>query len=115
MLKKEEEKEIKMGNDELFENQYNKVVEQNRQLQEKAMQIAWNDGYNINFGEFILKRHSWCSFLNTTTTIGFIDVEYISDHHRKIYVGLGNGYNFNDDVLNIAQYGTCIKDLGYAE
>lgn len=103
----------------MFENQYQKVVEQNRDLQaelrEKAMQIGWNDGGNVNFGEFLLKRHSWCSFLNTTDTVGFIEIEKTNDHHRKIYVGIGKGIDFNADVLNIAQYGTCIKDLGYVE
>ena len=42
----------------IFENQYQKVVEQNRQLQkelkENTMQIGWNECNNVNFGEFIL-------------------------------------------------------------
>ena len=107
------------ANEKIFENQYQKVVEQNRQLQaelrKSTMQIGWNEGNNVNFGEFLLKRHSWCSFLNTTNTVGFIDIEFISDHHRKIYVGIGSGFDFNADVLNIAKYGTCIKDLGYTD
>ena len=107
------------ANEKIFENQYQKVVEQNRQLQaelrKSTMQIGWNEGNNVNFGEFLLKRHSWCSFLNTTNTVGFIDIEFINDHHRKIYVGIGSGFDFNTDVLNIAKYGTCIKDLGYTD
>lgn len=100
-------------------NQYNAVVQQNKDLQkelkEKCLQIAWNAVNDVNYGEFILKRHSWCSFLNTTDAVGFIDVEYIKDKRRRVYVGIGKGYDFNEDVLNIAKYGTCIMDLGYAE
>ncbi|MBO4739426.1 MAG: hypothetical protein J5606_07700 [Bacteroidales bacterium] len=108
-----------MARSEIFENQYQKVVEQNRALQqelkEKSMQIGWNAIENADYGEFVLIRHSWCSFLNTTDTVGFIDIQYKKDKHRRIYVGIGKGADFNTDVLNIAKHGTCIKDLGYAE
>lgn len=108
-----------MTNEKFIENHYQKVVEQNKNLQselkEKSMQIDWINGEGANLGEFILKRYSWCTFLNTEKVIGFVDVEFISDHHRKIYVGIGDGINGVQDILNIVKYGTCIKDFGYAE
>lgn len=101
--------------------QYDAVVKQNKSLQQElnklkkdAIFLPWKDGMDSNFGEFILKRYVWF-YSAIGGAVGCVDVEYKQDKHRRIYIGSGSGCNENSDILMIANYGDCIKDLGYGE
>lgn len=93
---------------------YDRLVEQNRSLQkelrEESLYINWNYACNAEYEGFILKRHCWFNSINTPITVGLIDIEYIKDKRRCIYVGIGTGIDFDTDILNIANYGTKIKE-----
>lgn len=93
---------------------YEKVVEQNQQLQQQIKEMkqklffpfSANSGNRKDYGEFYLISHAWFAFLNDSVTVGIIEVEYKSPKpHRKVYLGIGRGDNFDRDVSNIAQYG----------
>ena len=101
--------------------QYDAVVKQNKSLQQElnklkqdAILLPWQDGRDSDFGAFVLKRYMW---FNSAfgEVVGCVDVEYKQDKHRRIYIGTGSGDNENSDILKIANYGDCIKELGYGE
>lgn len=109
---------ILVKNNDVNCNQYEAVVKQNKSLQSEIKTLkeapffpyALNDGKRIDFGEFYLISHAWFSFLNTTDTIGIVEVEYKdTNHSRKMYMGIGTGGDWTADVLKIAQYGQKIK------
>lgn len=98
--------------------QYNKVVEQNHDLQTEIKNTKeapffpyqLNDGNRADFGEFYLISHAWFTFLNTVDCVGVIEVEHKDvSKSRKMYIGIGKGKDISVDVLNIAQYGQKIK------
>lgn len=106
---------------------YEKTVEQNRQLQQELnaktkeleelkkrpfFPYEINSGNNMDFGEFILISHAWFTISNLHEQLGIIEVEWKSSGVRKMYLGKGdsNGTNFKADVLSIVLHGQKIKD-----
>lgn len=106
---------------------YEKTVEQNRQLQQELnaktkeleelkkrpfFPYEMNSGNNMDFGEFILISHAWFTIPNLHEQLGIIEVEWKSSGVRKMYLGKGdsNGTNFKADVLSIVLHGQKIKD-----
>lgn len=98
--------------------QYDKVVEQNRDLQTDLKNkkeapffpYPLNDGGRTDFGEFYLISHAWFSFLNTPDLVGIVEVEYKDvSNTKKMYIGIGKGKDLSVDVMNVTQYGQKVK------
>ncbi len=98
------------------------LKKQNRALQKElnALKKApffpypLNSGGDMDFGEFVLISHAWCSFLNTPQQIGIIEIEDKNSGARKMYIGICYSKptfeGFKNSVLQIVQYGTKIKE-----